>query len=116
MKTLGRIFIILAAFALVMGISYVAVNAGASSLDGTPRIEIGERPFPPNGQFQPGQRLPGGDFEGRREEDGERGFGLMGLMFGFIKNTVIIAVFVALISVPRSLMRNKKRPVPAETE
>lgn len=115
MKTLGRIFIILAVFVLVMGITYVTVNAGASSLGGAPRFENGERPFPPNGQFQPGQRLLGGDFEGRRE-GGERGFGMMGLIFGFIKNTVIIAVVVALIAVPRSWMRNRKRAMPVATE
>jgi hypothetical protein len=33
----------------------------------------------------------------------------MGLMAGFIKNTVIIGVVVALIAVPRSLFRNRKR-------
>jgi hypothetical protein len=114
MKTLGRIFIILAVFALVMGITYVVVNAGGSSLGGEPRFENGERPqfengersFPPDGQFQPGQRPEGVE---RHREDGEGGIGAMGLMAGFIKNTVIIGVVVALIAVPRSLFRNRKR-------
>jgi amino acid transporter len=118
MKTLGRILIILVAFALVMGITYAVVNAGGFSLGGGSRFENGEhpqfanseRPFPPNGQFQPGQRPEG--FEGR-----ERGGGsLVGMMFGFVKNTVIIAVAVALIAVPRNWLRNRKRTVSMAAE
>jgi len=107
MKTLGRILIILTVFALVMGITYVAVNAGGTSSTGTQRFENGERP-----QFEPGQR-PGGDFEGRRE-GGERDGG--GWMFGLIKNVGIIAVVTVLIALPRSIARNKKRSMPVTAE
>ncbi len=117
MKTLGRVLIILAVFALVMGITYVIVNADGTSLSGAPRSENGERPqfangerpFPGDGQFQPGQRPEG--FEGR-----ERGGGAGGLMFGFIKNTVIIAVVVVLIAAPRNWFRNRKRAAPLAAE
>ena len=118
MKTLGRILIILAVFALVMGVTYAAVNAGGTSINGAPRFENGdrpqfangERPFPGDGQFQPGQRLEG--FEG-----GERGGGgVGGLMFGFIKNIVIITVVVVLIAAPRSWFRNRKRVAPVAAE
>ena len=118
MKTLGRILIILAVFALVMGVTYVAINAGGTSISGAPRFENndrpqfanGERPFPSDGQFQPGQRPEG--FEGRERGGG----GVGGLMFGFIKNIVIITVVVVLIAAPRSWFRNRKRVVPVAAE
>jgi len=115
MKTLGRILIVLIAFVLVMGITYVVVNAGGASTTGAPRFENGERPLPGDVQFQPVQRPPGDDFEGRRE-GGERGFGEAGMMFGFIKNTAIIAVIVALIAVPKYWLKNRKQVTPVAAE
>jgi len=102
MKTLVRIFIILAMFAIIMGITDVAVNASGNSSNAMPQFENGERP-----QFSNGEKpaFSGGEWEGRRE-GGEIGGGWM---FGLIKNVGIIATVVALIAVPRSLMRNKKR-------
>lgn len=119
MKTLGRILIILAVFVLVMGITYVIVNASGTSANGAPfgdgqrpQFADGQRPFPGDGQFQPRQRPEG--FEGRdRERGGGSVFGLVG---GFVKNTVIIGVIVALIAVPRSRWKNKNRVAPAATE
>jgi hypothetical protein len=111
MKTLGRILIILVVFALIMGLTYVAVNAAGNSLAGAPRFENGERPSPPDGQFQPGQRPEG--FEERERDEGGSLFGLMG---GFVKNIVIISMVVVLIAVPRSLMRNRKRAASVATE
>lgn len=119
MKTLGRVLIILGAFALVMGITYAVVNASGSSLAGGQRFENGdrsqfansERPFPADGQFQPRQRPEG--FEGR-ERGGGSFFGLMG---GFAKNTIVIAVVVVLIAAPRNWFRNRKRTaLPATAE
>lgn len=118
MKTLGRILIILAVFALVMGVTYVAVNAGGTSSSGAPRFEDGdgprfvngERPFPGDGQFQPGQRPEG--FEGRERGSG----GVGGLMLGFVKNILIMAVVVVLIAAPRSWFRNRKRVTPVAAE
>ena len=109
MKTLGRILIILAVFALVMGITYVAVNAGGTSSNGVPQFENGTRL-----QFENGERpaFPGGQLEGRREGGKDGG----GLMFGLIKNIGIVAVVVALIAIPRNMMRNKNRSVPAIAE
>ena len=110
MKTIGRIFIILAVFAIVMGITYIVVNAGGNSSVGIPRFENGERL-----QFANGERpqFPGGEFEGRRE-GGERGGG--GWMFGLVKNIGIVAVVTILIALPRSIVRNRKRSVPAIAE
>lgn len=110
MKTIGRIFIILVAFALVMGVTYVVVNAGGTSSSGTPQFENGTRP-----QFENGERpqFPGVQFEGRRE-GGERDG--RGWMFGLIKNIGMVAVVTILIALPRSIARNRKRSVPAIAE
>ena len=112
MRTLGRVLTILAVFALVMGITYFAVNAGGTSTNGALPFENGGRQFPANGQFQPGQR-PEGNFEGRRE-GGEHGSG--GWMFGLIKNVGIIAVVTVLIALPRNMARNRKRTMPVAVE
>ena len=117
MKTLGRILIILVAFVLVMGITYVVVNTSGTAANGAlfgdgerPQFANGERPFPGDGQFQPGQRPEG--FEGR-ERGGGSAFGMMG---GFVKNTVVIGVIVALIAAPRSWWKNRKRVAPVAVE
>ena len=107
MKTLGRILIVLAVFALVMGITYVAVNAGGNSSGGMPQFENRERP-----QFANGERPEFPD--GGRPEGGERDGG--GWMFGLIKNVGIIAIITVLIAAPRSLMKNRKRAMPVATE
>ena len=118
MKPLGKIFIILAIFAIVMGVTYVIVNAGGTSSNGFPQFENGERPQFMDGerpQFEPGEQpeFPGGEFEGRRE-GGDRDSG--GWMFGLIKNVGIVAVVVALIAVPRAIMQNKKRTMTVTAE
>ena len=98
MKTPGRILIILVVFAIVMGITYVAVNAsGLSSSMDMPQFEGGERPVPPSGQFE-------GRSEGREGGGG-------GLMFGLIKNVGIIAILVAIIVVPKNIFRRRKLQV-----
>jgi len=101
MKALGRILIILVAFAVVMGITYGTVNASGSSSTSTPQFESGERPASPSGQF-----------EGRPE--GQEGGG--GLMFGLIKNIGIIAIVVTLIALPKSVVQKKKRTTAVPTE
>ena len=105
MKTLGKILIILAMFAVAMGITYFAVNANGSSSTNMPQFENGERPFPANGQFEPGERpeFPGGEFEGRERREGGGG-----MMFGLIKNVGIITILVAIIVVPKSLNKRKR--------
>lgn len=89
MKTFGRIIIILAMFALVMGITYAVVNGNGSSSSELPQFPNGERP-----EFD-------GRFEGRPEGGG-------GWAFGLIKNLGIVATVTALIAVPRNWMRNKR--------
>jgi hypothetical protein len=107
MKTFGRIIIILAVFALMMGVTYLVVNASGNSSNGIPQFEGREGP-----QFANGERpeFPGGG----RPEGRERGGG--GWMFGLIKNVGIIAIVTVLIAVPRSLIKNRKRAVPMATE
>lgn len=97
MKTLGRIVIIVAVMALVMGIAYAAVSAGGSS-----SISSGET------RFEPGGRPPfrEGDFDGERLEGREGGGGWM---FGLIKNVGVIAVVVTLIVFPKSISRKRRR-------
>ena len=97
MRTLGRIFIILAAFAIVMGITYVTVNASTASLSRTaPAFER--------------NRDNGPRLEGERRESRGAG-GAVRLLFGFIKNVGIVAVIVALITIPKSLQKRKAAPV-----
>lgn len=103
MRTLGRIFIILFVFALVMGITYTIVNA---SSPGSPAnglsFERGEGKRP---------EIPGGsrsdDF--RDEEEGRGlGFGL-GMILGAIRNSVIIGVIVAVVVKFKNRMRKKEQ-------
>ncbi len=108
MKTAGRILIILAAFALVMGMTYVAVNAASSGSSATAPGLDDDGQFPPNGErpnFGNGERpeFPGGE---RNEFRGERGGGWI---FGAVKNTVVIAILVALIAGPKRWLRRRKR-------
>jgi hypothetical protein len=110
MKIVGRILIILAVFALVMGVTYVIVNARGTSASGiTNRLESGNGRFtPPEGApqgFQNGQQ-PQFPREGR-EFYGERDGGEW-LLEAF-KNIAIIGVIVALIAIPRSWMQKRKR-------
>jgi hypothetical protein len=110
MKIIGRILIILAVFALVMGITYGIVNARSSSGSGiTPRFEPGNGRFaPPDGTppgFQNGERP---EFPGRgREFRGERGGS--GWLFEALKNIAIIGIIVALIVIPKSWIQKRKR-------
>jgi len=100
MKTLGRIVIILCAFALVMGLTYVAANAvsaGGSSTGSAAPAFGSDRGFPrPDGA--------------RREFHGEGGGGWM---FGMIRNAGIVAVIVALVVVPKSIGRKRIRRISA---
>src|SRR5690349_10501122 len=95
MKTLGRALLILAVFALIMGITYTVVTAGTSS-NNAPQFQSGDGAFAPN-------------FAGtqRPEFHGERGGG--GLMFGMIKNTLIVAIVVVFVVVPKGCLQKRRR-------
>ncbi|MBK9927588.1 MAG: hypothetical protein IPP66_20145 [Anaerolineales bacterium] len=94
MKTLGKVIVILAAFAIVMGITYSAVNASGSSSNGAPpQFENGERHAPP----------PDGQFVER--EEGEGG----GWIFGLIKNIGVVTVVVLLIVLPKNIRQKRKQ-------
>lgn len=98
MKTLFRILIILTAFAIVMGLTYVAVNAGTSTTStNPPAFKQGRESFSPRA--------------GERPEFGEAGPRGGGWMFGLTSNIGIIAVIVMLIVVPKSFIRRKAVPV-----
>jgi hypothetical protein len=109
MKILGRILIILLAFALIMGITYTAVNAASSAMgtpaferggEGLPRLE-GVRPQLPNGQRP---EVPGGE---GRELRGARG-GLRWIL-GAVKNIGIVAVIVGVVVWLKDFMRKRTR-------
>jgi hypothetical protein len=105
MKTLGRILIILSVFALVMGITYVAVNAAtANSSSAAPQFNQGDRP-----QFAHGQRpeFPGG------EPNEFRGAPGAGWMFGAIKNIAVVSIIVLLIVLPKGWLQKRRRTVQA---
>lgn len=110
MKTLGRILIILAAFALVMGITYTAVNAASSSL-GTPafarREEDFQRPEGVQPQFPNDERpeFPGGE---GREFRGLGGGGFR-LILGAVKNMGIVAIIVAAVVWLKNFQRKRDR-------
>ena len=89
MKTLGRILIIVLAFAIMMGITYSVVNASRSSTN-APAFQRGGDGFAPN-DAQP-------EF---RSEDGGNS---LGMLFGVLKNTIIVAAIVALIVLPKNLL------------
>lgn len=101
MKTLGRILMILAAFAIVMGFTYVVENAlSVSSSSTSANPPAFERD---GGNFSP--------LDGERPEFGEADSGGLGWMSGLVKNFGIVAVIVALIVVPKTLVRSKAVPV-----
>jgi len=99
MKIVGRILIILAVFALVMGITYLIVNTRGSS---APGFEPGNERFSASNGAPLG--FPGG---GRNEFRGERGGG--GWLLEALKNIAIIGIIVALIVVPKSWMQKRKK-------
>ena len=116
MKTLGRILIILATFALVMGITYVAVNAVSSSTivrsferggEGQPRPE-GVQPQFPNGQRP---EAPGG--EGR---EGRGGGSIIRLILGTVKNIGLVALVVILVVWLKNYLEKRKRDAQKVTE
>ncbi len=89
MKTLGRILMILLAFAVVMGITYVAVNAGNSATASTaPTFEGVSQSFPPNGARA--------EFHGESEGSGS-------WIFGMTKNVAVVLFIVASITVSKHL-------------
>lgn len=109
MKTLGRIIIILAAFALVMGITYGMVNAVSSSTvarsfergdEGSPRPQ-GVQPQNPNGQ-----RPEGPGDEGR---EGRSGGNIVRLILGTLKNIGLVALVVILVVWLKNYMEKRKR-------
>ncbi len=108
MKTLGRILIILVTFALVMGITYVAVNAVSSSItvrafqrggEGSPRPE-GAQPQFPSGE--------GREFRGQ-------GVGLRWIL-GTVKNVGLIAIIVVLVVWGKDFLEKRKRTAQKATE
>jgi hypothetical protein len=110
MKTLGKITIILAAFALVMGITYTAVNAASSSI-GSPVFEGGGEDFQRPEGVQP--QVPNGErpeFSGGegREFRGDRG-GALRLVLGAVRNTGIVAIIVAAVVWLKNFQRKRDR-------
>jgi hypothetical protein len=96
MKTPGRILIILTAFAIMMGITYLIVTANSSSSSiSAPEVLSSEGFAPPSRERSEMDSLdmPGG-----------------GWIFGLVKNVGIVSVIVALIVVPKSFMRRKSIP------
>ena len=108
MKTLGRILIILVVFAALSGLMIVGVNASGLSASNV-RDKGGE--FRPAGDLEgfpaPSFRPEGFEEYGERGE--RRGGGLSGLMFGAVKNTLVISLLVVAIVVPKSVIRKKKK-------
>lgn len=104
MRTFGRILVILAVFALVMGITYVIVEAHSSSGQGLkPGFEPGNDRFA-SADGAPG--LAGGgrpEFQGGERNESRDGGGWLS---GAIKNVTILVV---LIAVPREVLQRRKR-------
>jgi hypothetical protein len=79
-----------------MGLTYVVVNAGSSSVGTTAHAFERDRGFPPDGA--------------RPESHGDRGGGWM---FGMIRNIGIIAVIVALVVIPKSIRQKRTQQISA---
>ena len=105
MKTLGRILIILLAFALVMGITYTVVSTAnaAGSAMGAPAFERGGEGLP----RPEGVRPPNGEGREFRGAGGIRW--ILGIVLGTVKNTGIIAIIVALVLWLKDFMRKRNR-------
>jgi len=106
MNILGRILIILLTFALVMGITYAAVNAVSSSTT-VRSFERGGEGFPqPDGlqpQFPDGQRpeFPAGEGRGRG--------GVISWILGTVKNVGLVAIIVAAVVWLKDFLEKRKR-------
>lgn len=105
MKILGRILIICFVFTLFAGLMILAVNAsGMNAPD-----------FRGNGESRPEFRPQDGDVdsglpflpEGEREVRGEGGGSR--LVFGLIKNVMVITVLVLVIVWPKNIAKKRKR-------
>ena len=101
MKTPGRILIILAAFALVMGITYMLVNANSTS-GAAPAFGGGTDGFPQ--RDAQGSAFANGE---RPDVDAPGG----GWIFGVVRNVGVIAIVVALVAVPKRLTYGRPLPV-----
>ena len=101
MKALGRILVIVVAFALMTGVIYAVVNTGGSSTNAT-TFQRGGDGFAPDGA--------------RPEFRGDDGGNSFGMLFGVLKNTIIVTVIVALIIFPKNLLQQRRRAVPVRIE
>jgi len=101
MKTPGRILIILAAFALVMGITYMVVNANNTS-GAAPAFEGGADGFPQHDAQ--GAAFANGE---RPDVDAQGG----SWIFGLVRNVGVIAIVVALVDVSKRLVPSRPLPV-----
>jgi|SRR3990172_10241762 len=99
MKTLAKIIIILAVFALVTGFMVTAVNASGTISNDRSQFDQ------PNGS---GFRPEGIRLEGDRSEGGEREGGL-GWIFGALKNVAVIAGITTMIVWPKSIKKAKRK-------
>ncbi len=102
MKTIGRVFIILAVFSVVVGLMVTVVNAsGANAPDfgGSPQ-------FHPNGGGGVEFRPP--EVENRPERN-EGSSHISRMMFGIAKNIVVIGTLVTAIALPKSFFKNRKK-------
>jgi len=102
MKMFGRILIILLAIVLMMGITYAVVNASGSATNAS-AFQRGGEGFPPNG----------GQHEFR---DGGRGGGGIGMMFGLMKNSIIVGMIVALVAFPKNYLQQRRRAAPVRID
>lgn len=115
MKILGRILIILTVFAVLAGLMVTVVNAAGVNVG---RFGEGNGPgFRQQGNEQGQFLVPqnGGRPERGGDRDGPRGGA--GWVFSLTKNLIILAILVAVIAIPKSLIKKSKRkPITASFE
>jgi hypothetical protein len=97
MKTLSRILIILTAFAIVMGITYMIVGTGGSSSSLSAPEVLDREGFAPPTRERP--EMGSVDIQG------------VSWIFGLGKNLGVVAVIVVLIVIPKNFLRRKAIPV-----
>ena len=97
MKTFGRILMIVAVFAIAMGIIYAAVNINSSASVSGFAIQNNNEHF---------------RSVGITPDDRDGNSSVLEIVLGLIKNTVIVAFIVALVALPKNLMQQRRRAVP----
>lgn len=94
MKIIGRVLIILVAFLVLAGLMATAVNIVGNAIGKNDSASL---------------LRPAGEGGNVRPEREEHGVNASGLIFGAIRNVVVIGFFVTAIVLPKSMAKKKRK-------